>query len=249
MKSNPRHAFTLIELLVVIAIIAILAAMLLPALAASKERSRRASCINNVRQFILATHLYAADNNDFLPISGTDNRDQRDTHTAIFSTQSKQTMLKYLSPIRAMDCPNLYPSFQRSTDWRDHLDYGIAIGYHYLGGHTNTPWASPPGTTNTWVSPRQSADNPSLPLVADLNIYAYSFLRILAPHTKSGAIVREESWFDVHPEAYKQTPREIGGQGGNGGLLDGSVSWKRMSDMRLYRTSQLWDDSGSFGFW
>jgi prepilin-type N-terminal cleavage/methylation domain-containing protein len=247
--SPPRGAFTLIELLVVIAIIAILASLLLPALASGKERSRRASCLNNTRQFILATHLYATDNNDLLPSGGTDNFNKLDTHTAIFSTESKSNILRYVNPIRIMDCPNLYRSFEKDINWRRQPGYGIAFGYHYLGGHSNTPWSPPIGTTNTWISARKSSDDPTLPLLADLNIYAYSFNRILAPHTPGGAVVRDDAYFSSHPQARSETPRQAGAEGGNVGRLDGSVAWKRFGAMRLYRTSQLWGEEGSFGFW
>src|SRR5882724_8578837 len=72
MDSKSRGGFTLIELLVVIAIIAILAALLLPALAKAKDHAKTIQCVNNSRHLGLAIMLYGGDNQDYLPLLNHD---------------------------------------------------------------------------------------------------------------------------------------------------------------------------------
>lgn len=69
MAKKEPNGFTLIELLVVIAIIAILAALLLPALNAAKMRAKSMQCLNNTRQLMVAWRIYTDENNDLVPMS------------------------------------------------------------------------------------------------------------------------------------------------------------------------------------
>jgi prepilin-type N-terminal cleavage/methylation domain-containing protein len=68
-RALCSFGFTLIELLVVIAVIAILAALLLPALARAKQKGQAIACVNNIKQLALASVLYSVDNRDYWPLN------------------------------------------------------------------------------------------------------------------------------------------------------------------------------------
>src|SRR3954462_9323980 len=100
-----RRAFTLIELLVVIAIIAILVALLLPALAGSKEQARRVNCKNHQRQFLLAALMFADDNENKLPSGLSENSDPKDEHVPIISGTTRTNLIDYSGNFKMLECP------------------------------------------------------------------------------------------------------------------------------------------------
>src|SRR5262249_12004048 len=152
--------FTLIELLVVIAIISILAALLFPALVGAKERSRRAACKNNLRQFAIALHLYGDDSNQFLPSSAS-NKVPLDDHLTVLSTATSNSIAHYVGNERIIHCPSFLDYFRTRRALPDERDYGFVIGYNYHGGHINTPWP-PLVASNVWVSPQKLTESTNM---------------------------------------------------------------------------------------
>jgi len=235
-------AFTLIELLVIIAIIAILAAMLLPALAKSKDTAIRTQCLNNTHQAYLGLHMYADDNRDRIPQVGMGN-------WAWDLPWDVGTIIEnYGGKWKAFYCPGTKPRF---ADAENYELWTYVPGQFRVLGYAMTFKGTPsliPANANEFIS----RTDPVLvgfnkyykPSLAERVLMADATISVPGGNTNKTQVTSftdVAGGYRIHhttPHMAKSVPR-----GGNEVMLDGHsqwVKWELMSGRTTGGAPEFW---------